>query len=168
MNESACKKKVELKNGFTWYEKLLMRGGLAALVGIGAFAIHRSDSLAAAGYLVFVALAGLVVMYDSICVYCPYPFKYSDCLFFPYQLVASVTKLRTSPIPAFRKAAAAVAFLGIVAIPQYWLWTQWALFGVFWTLTVMGGITVPLLICRRCRHRRCPLNLATLQTDGQE
>ena len=161
------REQVELKDGFTWYEKLFMRGGLAAVVGIGVLAIYRSDPLVATGYLLFVALGGLVVMYDSLCVYCPYPFKHSDCLFFPYQLVASVTTLRTTSIPWFRKALSALVFMGIVAIPQYWLWGQWSLFGAFWALIVVGGIVVPLRFCRRCRHRRCPMNLVTPQAGGQ-
>ena len=160
-------KEVELKGGFAWYEKLAMRGGLAAVVGIGALAIYRNDPVMTTGYLLFVALGGLVVMYDSLCVYCPYPFKHSDCLFFPYQLVASVKKLRTTPIPWYRNALSAMAFLGIVAIPQYWLWGQWNLFGTFWVLVLAGGIAVPLHLCRRCRHRRCPVNLVTLQSGDK-
>ena len=161
-------REVKLKDGFSWIEKLLMRGGLAAVVGIGAFAIYRSNPWAAVGYLVFVGLGGLVVMYDSLCVYCPYPFKHSDCLFFPYQLVASVTTMRTTPIPWFRKALSALAFLGIVAIPQYWLWGQWDLFAAFWGLTVVGGIAVPLRFCRYCRHGRCPMNLVKLQAGSRQ
>jgi hypothetical protein len=160
-------KQVEFKDGFSWLEKLLMRGGLVAVVGIGAFAIYRSNSWAAVGYLLFVGIGGLVVMYDSLCVYCPYPYKHSDCLFFPYQLVASVTTMRTTPISWFRKGLSALAFLGIVAIPQYWLWGQWGLFVAFWALTVLGGIAVPLHFCRHCRHGRCPMNMVTLQTESQ-
>jgi len=164
MNE----KEVKLKDGFAWYEKLFMRVGLAAVVGIGAVAIYHSNPPVAIGYLVFVGLGGLVVMYDSLCVYCPYPYKHSDCLFFPYQLVASVTTLRTTPITWSRKALSALVFMGIVAIPQYWLWGRWSLFAAFWTLTVAGGITVALRFCRYCRHRRCPMNLVMLQTGGQQ
>jgi hypothetical protein len=160
-------KEVQLKDGFSWIEKLVTRGGLAGVVGIGTFAIYRSDPRVAIGYLLFVACGGLVVMYDSLCVYCPYPYKHSDCLFFPYQLVASMTTLRTTPIPWFRKAISALAFLGIVAIPQYWLWGQWGLLAIFWTLAVVGGVAVPLHFCRHCRHRRCPMNLVTLQVGSQ-
>lgn len=163
MSEKGC----DLKDGFSWIEKLLMRGGLAALVGIGAFAIYRSDPAMAAGYLVFVALGGLAVMYDSLCVYCPYPYQHSDCLFFPYQLVAWVTTMRTTPIPPFRKALSALVFLGIVGIPQYWLGGQGSLLAAFWAVAVMVGIAVPLRFCRHCRHGRCPMNLVKLQTGDQ-
>jgi len=162
------KREVELKDGFAWYEKLSMRGGLAVVVGIGAYAIYRSEPVMAAGYLLLAAFGGLVVMYDSLCVYCPYPFKHSDCLFFPYQLVASVTTMRTTPIPWFRNALSALAFGVIVAIPQYWLWGQWSLFGTFWLLVVAGGITVPLHFCRRCKHCRCPMSRVMLQIGNQE
>lgn len=149
-----------LKDGFTWYEKLSMRGGAAAMVAVGAFAIYQSSPVFAAGYLVFVALAGFVVLYDSLCVYCPYPFKYSDCLFVPYQLLTSVVTQRTGPISPFRNLLSALAFGGMVAIPQFWLWGNWSLFGIFWTLAVALGIAVPACFCRRCRHHRCPMNLA--------
>ena len=160
-------KGLDLKDGFSWLEKLFMRGGLAAVVGIGVFAIYGSDPRVAIGYLMFVAIGGLVVIYDSLCVYCPYPYKHSDCLFFPYQLVTSVTTMRTTPISWFRKGLSALAFLGIVAIPQLSVWGQWGLFGAFWALTVVGGIAVPLHFCRHCRHGRCPMNLVTLQTGDQ-
>lgn len=153
-------KNTRLMDGFSWGEKLAMRGGLAAVVCLGAVAIFPSDPWMGVGYLVFVALGGLIVMYDALCVYCPYPYKHADCLFFPYQLVASVTVLRSEPIPWFKKALTALTFAGIVLIPQYWLWGNWLLFGMFWALTIAGGIAVPLHFCRRCRHRRCPMNLA--------
>ena len=160
-------RKLTLKNGFAWCEKLAMRGGLAIVVGIGALAIYRSNPAAAVGYLLFVALAGLVVMYDSLCVYCPYPFKHSDCLFFPYQLLARVTTRRTGSIPWFRNALSALAFLGIAAIPQCWLWGQWALFATFWVLLLTGGVAVPLVFCKSCRHTRCPMNLVKLQLSAR-
>lgn len=163
-----CESKLNLKNGFDWHEKLAMRGGIAAVVAIGAFAVYQDNPPVAAGYLLFVALGGLVVIYDSLCVYCPYPFKHSDCLFFPYQLVASVTTLRTGPIPWLRNALSALAFLGIVAIPQYWLWGRWGLFGAFWLLTLTGGIAVPLHFCRHCRHCRCPVNQVIIEMDRSE
>ena len=157
--------KLNLKNGFAWHEKLAMRGGLAIVVGIGALAIYWNDPTAATGYLLFVVLASLIVMYDSLCVYCPYPFKHSDCLFFPFQLVASVATRRTNSIPGWRNALSALAFLGIVAIPQYWLWGQWALFATFWLFILVGGIAVPLTFCQHCRHGRCPMNLVKFQSD---
>lgn len=158
----------ELISGFTWYDKLAMRGGLAVVVGIGTFAIYGNNPVAAAAYLLFVALGGLVVMYYSLCVYCPYPYKHSDCLFFPYQLVASVTTMRPGSISLFKNALSGSAFFGIVAIPQYWLWGQWPQFAVFWVLVLVGGITIPRRFCRRCRHGRCPMRLVKLRTNDED
>jgi len=160
-------KQVELKNTFTWHEKLFMRAGVAALAGIGTLAIYRSTPAAAIGYLLFVGISGLVVIYDSLCVYCPYPFKHSDCLFLPHQLITSLTTMRATPIPRYKNVLSALAFGGIVLIPQYWLWGQWGLCAAFWTLTVTGGIAVPFHFCRRCRHQRCPMNLVTPETEAQ-
>ncbi len=159
---------IPLKDGFTWVEKFAMRAGAAAMVAVGAVAIYRGDPRAALAYLAFVAVGGLVVMYDSLCVYCPYPFKHSDCLFFPYPLVASVTTFRTGPIPWFRNALTALVFLGMVAIPQYWLWGQWGLFAAFWLLAVAGGLVIPQRFCRHCRHHRCPVNRVAPSQESRE
>lgn len=156
--------RVELKDRFAWYEKLLMRGGFAALVAIGTLAIYWHSLPAAGGYLLFVAVGGLAVIYDSLCVYCPYPFEHEDCLFFPAPLLTRVSAQRVGAISPLRKLISAVAFLGIVAIPQPWLWGQWPWFAAFWALAAAGAVFIPFHFCRRCRHRRCPMNLVRLQT----
>lgn len=164
MNDS----KVELKDGFTWREKLLMRAGAAGMIGIGAVGSYLHDPRVALGYVLFVAIAGAGVMYDFLCVYCPYPFRYSDCLFFPYPLVAAVKTRRTTAIPQSRKVLAAIAFGGIVILPQYALWGQWILFAVFWGLAAILGVTIPLRFCRRCRHGHCPVNLVPGGSESGE
>ena len=108
-----------LKDGFTPYEKLIVRSAFGALCCIGAVGIFLQSSLAAVGYLLFVGAGALLVVYDLLCVYCPYPFEHSDCLFFPYQLLARVTKMRQGRIPWLRKMLVAVVFGGLVAVPQY-------------------------------------------------
>jgi hypothetical protein len=147
-------------DGFTWYDKLVMRAGLVAIVAIGAAGIYLQSPAAAAAYLVFGAAGGLLVVYDLVCVYCPYPFQHSDCLFYPHPLVSRVTELRTGPIPLWRKGLTALVFGGLVALPQYWLWGNWALLAAFWAVAVPLGVLTPIRFCRRCRHHRCPLNMA--------
>jgi len=49
---------------------------------------------------------------------------------------------------------------GLVALPQYWLWGNWALLAAFWAVALPLGLLTPLRFCRRCRHQRCPLNMA--------
>lgn len=164
MGEHEC----GLKDGFTWYDKLSMRLGLAALVAIGAVAVFIRDPWLALAYIVLVATAGTGVIYDFFCVYCPYPFRHSDCLFFPYKFLSSVTTLRTTPIPWPRKLLSGLAFAGIVLFPQYWLCGQWGLFAVFWALVVAGSIVIPLRFCRYCRHRRCPMNLTSLRVENDQ
>jgi hypothetical protein len=153
-----------MKDGFAWYEKVLTRAGFAALVCIGAATIFLHNQFAAAGYLLFVTIGGLLVMYDSLCVYCPYPYKYGDCLFFPHQLVSQLTQMRTGELPWPRHLLTALVFAGLVLIPQYWLWGHWLLFAVFWSLVVAAGLVFSLHFCRRCRHNRCPAKRATLQS----
>jgi len=151
-----------LKDRFTWYEKLIARGCIIGAVLTGAAAMFLASPILGMGYLAAVALGGAVVVYDALCVYCPYPYSYSDCLFYPYQLVAQLTSLRSGPIPVARKAAAALAFGVIFAVPQYWLWGNWVLFALFWAFIVPLAVMIPLYLCRRCRHQRCPMNRAAI------
>jgi len=155
-----------LKDRFAWYEKLVARACIGGIVVAGALAMYQENKAIALAYLAFVAVAGAIVIYDALCVYCPYPFQYSDCLFYPYQLVARFAPMRGGRISWVRKAVAAVAFGGIFAFPQYWLWGNWSLFALFWALTLPLAVLIPLYLCRRCRHGRCPMNRAAIGKEG--
>jgi hypothetical protein len=146
------------KDRFFWHEKLIARACLAGAILTAGVAIYRENKSIAIGYVVFVALGALVVVYDSLCVYCPYPFKYSDCLFYPYQLVARLATMREGSIPRARHAVTVLVFGGMFAIPQYWLWGNWLLLAIFWGLTLPLALLMPLYLCRRCRHKGCLSN----------
>ena len=147
-----------LKDRFFWHEKLIARACLAGAVFTAGVAIYRENKSVAIGYVVFVALGALVVVYDSLCVYCPYPFKYFDCLFYPYQLVARFAKVREGRIHWARQAVTSLVFGGMFAIPQYWLWGNWPLLAIFWGLTLPLALLMPLHLCGRCRHGSCLAN----------
>ena len=148
------------KDGFAWHEKLLVRSGLAALLCVGTIGICRESLAAAVGYLLFALVGGLLLVYDFLCVYCPYPYKYSDCLFFPHQFLTHVVGRRTGRIHWSRKTLFLATVAGLVLIPQYWLWGHWGLLAGFWTLAAAIGLAFALHYCRRCRHGQCPLNQA--------
>ena len=158
MNASPAASCARRKDGFTWYEKLVARGGLGGAILAGAAAIYSTSVTWAGGYLLLSALGGLLVVYDFLCPYCPYPFRYSDCLFYPYQLLAWFTKIRGGRIPWARNLGTVAAFGIMFAGPQYWLWGQWILFALFWGCTLPLTLLLPLHLCRRCRHERCPLH----------
>lgn len=151
---------------FAWYEKLLARGGVAALVGVGAVGIYLKSPTTAVVYVAFAAVGGVLVIYDLLCVYCPYPYQYGDCLFFPRQLLTRLAERRRGAISPSRKALLAVVAAGLVLIPQYWLWGNVPLLAGFWGLTALIGLAFALHFCRRCRHGQCPLNSAA-QTGAQ-
>jgi hypothetical protein len=155
-----------LKDGFSWHEKLIARACLAGVLLTAAAGIYRYNRSVVIGYAVFVALGALLVVYDSLCVFCPYPFNYSDCLFFPYQLVARFAKLREGKIARPRQAATALVFGGMFVIPQYWLWGNWGLFAIFWGLTLPLALLLPMHLCRRCRNGRCFANRAVIIQPG--
>lgn len=93
------------KDGFAWQEKLLVRAGLASLLCVGTIGIGRENLAVAVGYLLFALVGGLLLVYDFLCVYCPYPYKYSDCLFFPRQLLTHVVQRRTGRGSSLRWAS---------------------------------------------------------------
>jgi hypothetical protein len=163
MSTSASRPRLALRDGFAWYEKLIARACLGGMVFAAALAMPQDNKPIALGYLAFVAVAGAIVIYDALCVYCPYPFKHSDCLFYPYQLVARFARLRLGRISWVRKAVTAVAFGGIFSVPQYWLWGKWGLFALLWALSLPLAALIPLHLCRRCRHERCPMNRVAIQ-----
>ena len=113
------------KDSFAWYEKLIARACLGGAIVVGAVSIYQSSLTFAVGYLLLAAVGGLLVVYDFLCPYCPYPFSHSDCLFYPYQLLAWVTKIRGGRIHWVRNLGTVAAFGAIFAVPQYWLWGQW-------------------------------------------
>jgi len=148
------------KDSFAWYEKLIARSCLGGAIVVGAVSIYQSSLTFAVGYLLLAAVGGLLVVYDFLCPYCPYPFSHSDCLFYPYQLLAWVTEIRGGRIHWVRNLGTVAAFGAIFAVPQYWLWGQWSLFAVFWGCTLPLVLLFPLHLCRRCRHERCPMHQA--------
>lgn len=149
-----------LKQRFAWHEKLVARACLGVVLCAGALAMYRENPAVSLGYLLFVGLGGLLVVYDFLCVYCPYPFEHSDCLFYPYPLVARFARLRGGEISGLRRIGTAVVFAGMFAAPQYWLSGRWDLFSAFWAATLLLAVLVPVYLCRRCLHRRCPMNRA--------
>jgi hypothetical protein len=157
-----------LKDHFSWYEKLIARACLAGVVLTAGAGIYRENRTVAIGYAVFVALGALLVVYDSLCVYCPYPFRYSDCLFYPYQLVERFAKLRAGKIHWARQSITILVFGGMFATPQYWLWGNWGLLATFWGLTLPLALLLPLRLCRRCRNGRCLGNRAVGLQHGPD
>jgi hypothetical protein len=157
-----------LKDRFAWYEKLLVRAALAGFVGVGAVGMYLKSPATAAGYALFAALAGVLVIYDFLCVYCPYPYEYSSCLFFPPQLLTRLAKRRPGRIPLARQRLFLAAAAGLVLIPQYGLWGRWDLTAAFWGFVVPIGIAFPLHYCRRCRHLGCTLNDASRRASPDD
>ena len=160
MSQVSSPEQTCLKDSFTWSERLLLRGLLAAMLGIGVYGIYPHRPAAAAAYLAFAAIGGLLVIYDFLCVYCPYPFDRSSCLFFPPPLLTAVANRRHGRIHWLRKAGLLLVGAGLVVIPQYWLWGNWGPFAAFWIVTIPLGLVFPLYYCKRCRHARCPFQSA--------
>ena len=162
MNKETCIKPCELKDGFTLKEKALARIGFYGMISVGALAIYSRSPVWGILYLCFALVGNLFVVYSFLCAYCPYPFKYSDCLFFPYQVVSRVVSERKGQITPGKRRGFVLVMAGLVLIPQYWLFSSPGLLVLFWILALPLLMVFPLYYCRRCRHEKCGFNRARM------
>ncbi len=149
-----------VKDHFELHEKLLMRGGFGIIILLAFLAILRHEPSAAFVYLAAAMIGGLLVVYRFLCVYCPYPYHFSDCLFIPYQAIKGVAKKREGECDAIDKAGTLLVTLIIVVFPQYWLFMHPWMAITFWVVALAFLLVFPLYYCKRCRHRQCMANRA--------
>lgn len=168
MNRETCSKPCELKDGFTLAEKTLARIGFYGLISVGAYAIYSRNPVWCILYLCFALVGNLFVVYSFLCAYCPYPFKYSDCLFFPYQAVSNVVSEREGQITPRKRLGFVLVMAGLVLIPQYWLLSSHILLVLFWILALPLLLAFPFYYCRRCRHERCGFNRARMLLEVEQ
>lgn len=148
------------KDHFETHEKIIMRVGFLALILIAFFAILMHSASAAIVYLIASMIGGLLVVYCFLCVYCPYPYHFSDCLFMPYQLITGVAKEREGECGAGDMAGLTIVMMILLVFPQYWLFQHMGMAIAFWAILVFFAVAFPMIYCNRCRHQRCMFNRA--------
>ena len=149
---------------FTWQQKALMRTGWFGFMAVGVWGIFLQDPLWALLYLIYGAAGFVLVVLPGLCSHCPYPSRFSTCLFLPAGLVARFYPYRGPQMSPAGKAAVAVVMVGMVVIPQFWLISSKGLLLLFWLLAVPVIAAFPLHYCRRCRHTGCPMNRALIES----
>lgn len=150
----------DLKDGFQPHEKIIMRIGLAAMILLAFFAILMHSVSAAVVYIVCSGVGGLLVVYRFLCVYCPYPYHFSDCLFMPPKMVSALAKEREGECGAGDMAGTTIVMLILIVFPQYWLLKHTGMAVAFWAIAIFFAIAFPAIYCNRCRHKRCMFNRA--------
>ena len=146
------------KDGFTRLEKVFMRTGFYGFVFVGTTAMALQHPALGVVYLVS-SVAGLLwVIYGLLCRYCPYPFHYSDCLFFPYQWLTAIKRPPTRRMGRLHQYGFILVMTLLLLIPQPWLLGAPTLMWAFWLLAGPTLAALPFYYCRRCMHRQCKLN----------
>jgi len=158
MHPQNCNQHVNLVQGFTLVQKILMRLGFFGFMIIGAYGVYLESmlwGLIYSGFVIFGIEFGLSYF---LCSHCPYPYKYSDCLFAPFWVFTKQYKFRSAPMSILDKAVFILAMAGFIVIPQYWLFKNYTILILFWIFCLPTIASLPLFWCRRCRHFDCPFN----------
>jgi hypothetical protein len=157
---SAQNQKVELIEKFPLFGKILMRIGFYGYIIIGAYSIFLVNTLWAFIYIGFILLGFTFGLLYCLCSHCPYPFKYSDCLFLPSGVVKKICKFRSEPMNILEKIGFIIVIIGSVAIPQYWLFKNYLILIIFWIFCLPTLAGLMCYLCKRCHHLSCPFNLS--------
>jgi len=152
---------------FSFTEKFIFRAGFSSVFVIALYGIYLESITWGLIYAIYLFLV-LIVILGCFCAYCPYPYRYSDCLLLPYGLIKKLFKARPGPISTLEKSVLIVTMIGMIAIPQYWLFKNLTLLIMFWILFILISVPFPFYICKRCQNYNCPQNYARKESIGNE
>jgi len=158
---------VNLIENFSITEKIIFRTGFCGVLIIALYGIYSESIAWGLIYMIFLFLGTFVIL-GCFCAYCPYPYIYSDCLLLPYVLIKKLFKVRSGPISTLEKSVLIVIMVGMIVIPQYWLFKNHTLLIMFWILFILISVPFPFYICRRCQNYNCPQNSARKGSSGNE
>ena len=159
MSKKRCQKKVNLAEKFPIRDSILMSVGFYGAVVIGIYGTYLESVLWAAIYVGFVIFGALVLFGYSLCAHCPYTYEHANCLFPPLgQIIRRIFKFRPQPMNTLDKIGPVLMMVGVIGIPQYWLFQNLIIFAIFWIFCLPTMVGLLVYECRRCRHLECPLN----------
>jgi hypothetical protein len=168
MNSDIYGKHVKLIDNFSLFEKILSRTGFYGFIIIGGYGIYSQSILWGIIYTAFVVLGLVFGLPYFFCSHCPYPYKYSDCLFTPFWLIKRQQEFRPDRLTLLDKIGSGVIGAGLILIPQYWLFKNCAVFALFWIFCALTLVSFPIYYCKACRNFRCPFNSANKELRKQE
>ena len=156
-----CNQHVHLVERFTLLHKIIMRLGFYGFMIIGAYGIYVESILWALIYSCF-GILGLNFGFSYfLCSHCPYPYKYSDCLFLPFWIFTKQYKFRSAPMSVLDKTVFIFSMVGFILIPQYWLVKNYTILILFWIFCLPTIASLRLFWCRRCKNFHCCFNLVS-------
>ncbi len=127
---------------------------LAGAFVTGVIAIGLSSPLYAATYLAVAALlsGAVIAIFFTKC-----PMRGKGCVHFLPGRIAALLPARQEKYTAVDIAAVSAGILLIVAVPQYWLFSQVRLFALFWVLGGTGLFLINRRVCPGCGNACCPV-----------
>jgi bacteriorhodopsin len=143
---------------FSMPQKLLMRIGWLTSTAVGVVSIAKHAPLWAGIYVAYVVLGFALVVLPSLCAHCPYPAKFSTCLFMPPGIVKRFYPYRGPRMSVYGKVATFTAMVGMFIMPLFWLIHDLPLLVLYGLLGLPVLAAFPAFFCRRCRHFDCPMN----------
>jgi hypothetical protein len=123
-------------------------------------------SIGIALVVMFRAAWGWGVLYAGVSVASGYGIVYAFCAKCPCKvrcghvlpgMVAQRFKHQPGPYTTTDNTILVLGLIGLIALPQFWLWRDLALFGVFWLLTGIALVDILRVVCRACNNIYCPL-----------
>ncbi len=159
---------VNLIERFSLLEKILMRIGFYGFIIIGAYGIYSVSITGGLIYTCFAIFGFIFVVLYCLCAHCPYPYKYSTCLFLPSGLVKKLYKFRSERMSISDKIGWIIMMAGLVMIPQYWLLENHVVLTIFWILCLPTLVSISFYYCRRCRHFDCPFNSVRMKSESKD
>jgi len=167
MSTQNYNQKNKLIEKFSLFEKIFMRIGFYSFIIIGAYGIFSVNTLWALIYIGFVLLGLTFGLLYCLCSHCPYPYKFSDCIFLPFVAIKKLYNFRSESMKIWEKTGFIVTITGLVAIPQYWLLKNFTILVIFWIFCLPTLAGLIFYFCKQCHHVNCPFNLARKKSGEQ-
>ena len=99
---------------------------------------------------------GLLAISFTYCTHCPLHKK--GCVHGFIGIPARLLKDRSrEPYETRHFVLTVAAIIPMVCLPQYWLFGNMLLFGIYWLLSAAAGAIVTLKVCPKCENRNCPM-----------
>jgi hypothetical protein len=128
-------------------------GLVGVSVGIALVVIARAAWVWAALYGAVGVASGGAIIY-AYCAKCPCKGRCGHVL---PGLAAQRFKRRAGPYTTLDYTIVILGLIGLIALPQIWLWHDLVLFGVFWLVTGIALADILRVVCRACHNTYCPL-----------
>lgn len=156
---------IKLVEKFSLFEKISIRVAFYGVIIIGALGIYLESILWGLIYTAFI-ITGTIVLLYCLCAHCPYPYKFSDCLILPYEVIKKIYRYRSYPMSVLDKIVFILILGGLIIIPQYWLFKNQTLLIIFWIFCIPAFAIFPFYFCNRCQHSSCPFNHPIRKLSG--